>query len=88
MAKSFIDEVQVSPRTGLGIPVKTKKKTLSRTILPLTEPLFGYKLHERLVPVSSYERLFRHPFAGVSPPRRRACSAIRGAAKARDAWKY
>ena len=29
MAKSFIDVVQNSPRTGLGIPVKTKK-------LPLT----------------------------------------------------
>ena len=27
MAKSFIDVVQDSPRTGLGIPVKTKKKT-------------------------------------------------------------
>ena len=26
MAKSFIDVVQDSPRTGLGIPVKTKKK--------------------------------------------------------------
>ena len=25
MAKSFIDVVQDSPRTGLGIPVKTKK---------------------------------------------------------------
>ena len=27
MAKSFIDVVQDSPRKGLGIPVKTKKKT-------------------------------------------------------------
>ena len=26
MAKSFIDVVQDSPKTGLGIPVKTKKK--------------------------------------------------------------
>ena len=26
MAKYFIDVVQDSPRTGLGIPVKTKKK--------------------------------------------------------------
>ena len=26
MAKSFIDVAQDSPRTGLGIPVKTKKK--------------------------------------------------------------
>ena len=29
MAKSFIDVVQDSPRTGLGIPVKTKKPPLS-----------------------------------------------------------
>ena len=29
MAKSFIDAVQDSPRTGLGIPVKTKKTSLS-----------------------------------------------------------
>ena len=28
MAKSFIDVVQDSPRTGLGIPVKTKKPPL------------------------------------------------------------
>ena len=29
MAKSFIDVVQESPRTGLGIPVKTKKPSLT-----------------------------------------------------------
>ena len=29
MAESFIDVVQDSPRTGLGIPVKTKKTPLS-----------------------------------------------------------
>ena len=29
MAKSFIDIVQDSPRTDLGIPVKTKKTPLS-----------------------------------------------------------
>ena len=29
MAKSFIDVVQNSPRTGLGIPVKPKKRPLS-----------------------------------------------------------
>ena len=29
MAKSFIDVVQDSPRTGLGIPVNTKKTPLS-----------------------------------------------------------
>ena len=28
MAKSFIDVVQDSPRTGLGIPFKTKKTFL------------------------------------------------------------
>ena len=28
MEKSFIDVVQDSPRTGLGIPVKTKKTPL------------------------------------------------------------
>ena len=33
MAKSFIDVVQDSPRTGLGIPVKTKKK-------PSLEPIW------------------------------------------------
>ena len=30
MAKSFIDVVQDSPRTGLGIPVKTTKPPLSK----------------------------------------------------------
>ena len=30
MAKSFIDVVQDSPRTGLGIPVKTKKTPFSK----------------------------------------------------------
>ena len=29
MAKSFIDVVQDPPRTGLSIPVKTKKSPLS-----------------------------------------------------------
>ena len=29
MAKSFIDVVQDSPRTGPGIPVKTRKPPLS-----------------------------------------------------------
>ena len=62
MAKSFIDVVQDSPRTSLDIPSKTKTP-LSRTILPLAGPPFGFKLHERLVLVSSRERLFRHPFS-------------------------
>ena len=39
MAKSFIDVVQDSPRTGLGIPVKTKKK-------PSLEPI--HRLRNRL----------------------------------------
>ena len=49
MAKSFIDIVQDSPRTGLGIPVKTKKP-LFRTNTPPAEPPFGFKLHGWLVP--------------------------------------
>ena len=40
MAKSFTDVVQDSPRTGTGIPVKTKKP-LSRTSTPPAEPPFG-----------------------------------------------
>ena len=49
MSKSFIDVVQDSPRTGLGIPVETKK-TLSRTNTPPVEPPFGFKLRGQLVP--------------------------------------
>ena len=49
MAKSIIDFVQDSPRTGLGIPVKTKKP-LSQTNTPPAGPPFGFKLHGRLVP--------------------------------------
>ena len=33
MAKSFMDVVQNSPRTGLGIPVKNKKKPSLEPIL-------------------------------------------------------
>ena len=43
MAKSFIDLVQDSPKTGLGIPVKTKNP-LSRTNTPPVEPPIGFKL--------------------------------------------
>ena len=32
MAKSFIDVVQDSPRTGLGIPVRSKKPPLSNQL--------------------------------------------------------
>ena len=49
MAKSFIDVVQDSPMTGLGIHVKTEKP-LSRTKTPPVEPPFGFKLHGWLVP--------------------------------------
>ena len=83
MAKSFIDVVQDSPRTDLGILIKTKN-LLSRTILSFTEPPFGFKHHERLVPVLSRKRLFRHLFAVVPPSRPRACSANRDATRARS----
>ena len=49
MAKSFNDVVEDSPKTGLGIPVKTKKP-LSGTNAPPVEPPFGFKLRGRLVP--------------------------------------
>ena len=62
MAKSFIDVVQDSPRTSLGIPVKTKKP-LSRTNTPPAEPPFSFKLRGQLVPAYSRVRLFRRPFA-------------------------
>ena len=37
MAKSFMDVIQDSPRTGLGIPGETKNT-------PPAEPFFGFKL--------------------------------------------
>ena len=46
MAKSFINVVQNSSRTSLCIPVKIKNP-LSRTMLPLAGPPFGFKLYER-----------------------------------------
>ena len=49
MKKSFIDVVQDSPKTGLGIPVETKNP-LSRTNTRPMEPPFGFKLHGQLVP--------------------------------------
>ena len=48
MEKSFIDVAQNFLRMGLSIPVKTKNP-LSRTILPLAGPPFGFEIHERLV---------------------------------------
>ena len=49
MAKSFKDIVQDSPKTGLGIPVKTKHPLSRTNILPVELP-FGFKLHGWLVP--------------------------------------
>ena len=53
MAKSFEDFVQDSPRTGLGIPVKTKNP-LSKTNTPPVEPPFGFKLRGWTSHLSSY----------------------------------
>ena len=71
MAKFFIDVVQDSPRTGLGIPVKTKKKP-SLISTPPAEPPFGFKLRGQLVPAQSHVRLFRHPLARYSHPQTHA----------------
>ena len=49
MAKSFIVVVQDSPRTGLGINVKTKNP-LSQTNTPPAEPPFGFEFRGKLVP--------------------------------------
>ena len=66
MAKSFIDVVQDSPRTRLGIPVKTKNPLpLSNT--PPAEQPFCFKLHAPLVPAYRRVRLFRHPNARNHP---------------------
>ena len=50
MVKSVIDIVQNSPRTGLGIPVKTKNP-VSRTNITPAEPPFGNKIDGWLVTV-------------------------------------
>ena len=55
MKKSFMDIVQNSPRTSLGIPVKSKNP-LSRTMLPLAGPPFGFKLHKRHKDSSPHRR--------------------------------
>ena len=49
MAKSFIDVVQDSLRTSLGIAVRTKNP-LSRTNTPPVEAPYGFELRGRLVP--------------------------------------
>ena len=49
MAKSFKEVAHDSPRTGLGMPIKTKKP-LCRTYTPPAEPPFGFKLRGQLVP--------------------------------------
>ena len=49
MAKSFIDVVQDSPRTGVGIPVKTKKTPLTNQYTA-RGTAFSFKLRGQLVP--------------------------------------
>ena len=44
----FIDVIQDSPRTSLGLPVETKNH-FTRTILPLAGPPFGFTLYKQLV---------------------------------------
>ena len=84
----FIGVVQDSPRTGLGIPVTTKNH-VCRTTLQIAEPPFGFEFHERLVPVSCRERLFRHPFARNPAPHPRFYSANRDTtAPATRAYKF
>ena len=68
MAKYFIDVVQDSPTTGLGIPVESKK-SLYRSITPPTEPPFSFKPRRQLVPTESRVRLFCRPFARDFHPR-------------------
>ena len=86
MAKSFIDVVHDSPRTGLGIPVKTKNP-LFRTNTPPAEPSFGFELRGQLVPAWSRVRLFRHSFARDSYPRPHAHQANRLVAPTRGGIK-
>ena len=52
MAKSFIDVIHDCPRTGLGIPVKTKKRPLSNQYTT-RGTAFGFQLHRWLVPLKS-----------------------------------
>ena len=59
MSKSFIDIVMDSCKTGLGLPVKTRKPLL-RTMLPLVESHFGFKLYKWLDPALSRVRIFHH----------------------------
>ena len=63
-----MEVVQDSPKTSLGIPVKTKNP-LYRTMLPHAKPHFDFKLHERLVSVLSRERHFHHLFSRDPAPR-------------------
>ena len=72
MVKSFIDVVQGSPRTRLGIPFKTKNP-LSGTNTPPAEPPFDFKLHGRLVP--AYSRV--QPGEEKDPSSTRRGSAVR-----------
>ena len=84
MTESSINIVEDSPKTGLGIPVKTKNP-LSRIKLLPTGPFFGFELGERLLPVLSQERLFWCSFARNSPLLPLSCLANRDAPPARRA---
>ena len=67
MAKSFIDVVQDSPRTRIGIPVKTKDPFF-RTNTPPAGPPVCSEVHERLVAAYSRVRLFRPPPQSAPSP--------------------
>ena len=69
MAKSFIDVVQDSPRTGLGIPDKTKK-TLSQTNTPPAAVNFaGSWFQLKVAYDSSVIRSVGTPIHGHTPVR-------------------
>ena len=59
IAKSFIDVVQDSPRTGLGIPVKTKKKPSFEPIQRPWKRLSGLDFADHVN--SSSDTLRHHP---------------------------
>ena len=68
MAKFFIDVVQDSPRTGLGIPVKTKKNPLSdQYTAPLTRTVESARdAGPRVKALMRF--LLAHPVVSLSPP--------------------
>ena len=76
MAKSFIDVVQESPRTGLGIPVKTKKK-------PSLEPI--HRPRNRLSALNFADSWFQLKLAYDSSVVRSSGTPIRGHTPVRQA---